>query len=145
MTDKEYNKLVKKVSTKNKKCRNAFLAFISGGLICLFGEIIVTLITNICNISNKDAIIWMMFILVFFAILFTNLGFFDKWVSKLKAGLIIPITGFAHSISSSVLDYKKDGLIMGIGANVFKLAGSVILYGIVSAFILAILKVIIYG
>ena len=57
----------------------------------------------------------------------------------------IPITGFAHSVTSSALDYKKDGLITGLGANVFKLAGSVILYGIVSAFILAVIKVVLYG
>jgi stage V sporulation protein AC len=79
------------------------------------------------------------------ACLFTALGFFDNWVTKAKAGLIIPTTGFAHSVASAALDYKRDGLVTGVGANIFKLAGSVILYGIVSAFFLSVLGVIIYG
>ena len=64
---------------------------------------------------------------------------------QLKAALIVPITGFAHSIQSSALDYKTDGMITGLGANFFKLAGSVILYGIISAFLFCILKVVFYG
>ncbi len=66
-------------------------------------------------------------------------------MSKAKAGLLIPTTGFAHSVASSALDYKKEGLVTGLGSNFFKLAGSVILYGILSAFILVIVKVIIGG
>ena len=76
---------------------------------------------------------------------FTALGFFDNWVTKVKAGLIIPTTGFAHSITSSALDYKKEGLITGLGANFFKLAGSVLLYGIIAAFFLSIIGVIFHG
>ena len=75
---------------------------------------------------------------------FTGLGFFDKLVMKFKCGLIVPITGFAHSITSSALDYKNDGLITGLGGYLFRLAGCILLYGIIAAFFLAILKVIIY-
>ena len=67
---------------------------------------------------------------------------FDKWVMTLKSALIIPITGFAHSMTSSALDYKNEGLILGIGANIFKLAGSVILYGIVSVYIFGLIRVL---
>ena len=70
--------------------------------------------------------------------------YYNYLVAKTKMGLILPTTGFAHSIASSALDYKKDGVI-ALGSNFFKLAGSVILYGMVSAFFLALLKVIIYG
>ena len=87
----------------------------------------------------------MIIILIFVASLSTALGFFDKLVTKFKCGLLIPITGFAHSITSAALDYKKEGMITGLGANFFKLAGSVLLYGIISAFFLSILGVIIYG
>ena len=69
------------------------------------------------------------------------MGKADSLFTKFKCGLIIPITGFAHSIASSIIDYKKEGLI-NIGSNTFKLAGSVILYGIVSAIILTLIKVI---
>ena len=80
-----------------------------------------------------------------FCKLIYSFRFFDNWVTTCKCGLIIPTTGFAHSVSSSALDYKKDGLITGLGSNFFKLAGSVILYGIISSFILVIVKVIISG
>ena len=79
------------------------------------------------------------------SLLFTALGIFDNWVTTCKCGLIIPTTGFAHSVSSSVLEYKKDGLITGLGSNFFKLAGSVILYGIISAFLLVIVRLVIGG
>ena len=86
----------------------------------------------------------MLLIFIFLATLFTSLGFMDSLVSKFKSGLIIPITGFAHSITSSILDYRKDGFVTGIGSNVFKLAGSVLLSGILFAFIMAIVKLILY-
>ena len=66
-------------------------------------------------------------------------------VKKGKMGLIIPITGFAHSMQSSILDYKKEGPIYGFGSNVFKLAGSVILYGVVSAYVFGLIRFIIFG
>ena len=75
----------------------------------------------------------------------TGLGFFDSLVEKFKCGIIIPITGFAHCVTSSSIDSRKDGFITGFGSNIFKLAGSVLLYGMVSAFIFTIIKVIING
>ena len=97
------------------------------------------------DLSNKDASTFMIVTLIFFACLFTALGFFDKWVNFARCGLIIPITGFAHSLMSSSLEYKKEGLIYGIGSNMFKLAGSVIVYGIVSASIFASIRYIFFG
>ena len=72
-------------------------------------------------------------------------GFFDKLVTMFKCGLLIPITGFAHSMTSSALDYKEEGLIYGIGSNMFKLAGSVIIYGVVSAWIFGMIRFLIGG
>ena len=66
-------------------------------------------------------------------------------VSFAKSGLLIPITGFAHSLQSAALEYKKEGLITGIGANIFKLAGTVILFGIVSAYVFGIVRALIFG
>ena len=83
--------------------------------------------------------------LIFIAALFTALGFFDKWVNFAKCGLIIPITGFAHSMMSSGMEYKKEGLIYGIGSNIFKLAGSVILYGVVSAWFFGTIRFLLFG
>ena len=77
------------------------------------------------------------------AMIFTCLGFFDKWVNFAKCGLIIPITGFAHAMASAALEYRKEGLVTGIGMNMFKLAGSVIIFGVVSAYLFGLIRIII--
>lgn len=145
MEKREYQKLIKSTTPKPKKMCHAVLAFLSGGLLGAICEIIKLLLVNYYNFKESDAISIVLLILILSACLLTAFFDFDKLVIKFKAGLIVPITGFAHSIQSSALDYKKDGLITGLGANFFKLAGSVILYGIVSAFLFTILKVVFYG
>ena len=87
----------------------------------------------------------MLITFIFLGCLFTALGFFDKWVTFAKCGLIIPITGFAHSIMSAALEFRKEGFVTGIGANMLKLAGTVIIYGIVSAYVFGILRLILGG
>ena len=145
MNKDEYQKLVKKHEPQENKTQNALFAFLTGGMIGFLVEGIIQLLMGILNISRVDASTWTCLIVIFVSSLFTALGFFDNWMSKAKAGLLLPTTGFAHSVSSSALDYKKEGLVTGLGSNFFKLAGSVILYGIVSAFILVIVKVMING
>lgn len=145
MNKDEYKKLVDGLTPKPNKSKNAIVAFLVGGLVGLIAEGIVVLIMECFAVSRIEACMWTCLIVIFASCLFTAIGFFDNWVAKAKAGLILPTTGFAHSVMSAALDYKRDGFITGIGANIFKLAGSVILYGIVSAFFFAILGVIIYG
>ena len=145
MEKQKYQELVKNTTPKPKKMKNSLIAFLTGGLIGMISEMFRLLMINYFNIKSDNAVSIILFSLIFFACFMTAFFDFDKWVTKFKSGLIVPITGFAHSIQSSALDYKKDGLITGLGANFFKLAGSVILYGIVSAFIFCILKVVFYG
>ena len=145
MNKEDYKKLVKKHTPKEPKLRNVGVAFLVGGLIGLFAEILIFVIKHCFSVSIVVAGLITALIVIFLSSLFTALGFFDNWVNKCKCGLIIPTTGFAHSVASSALEYKKDGLITGLGSNFFKLAGSVILYGIISAFILVIVKVIFGG
>ena len=130
MNKEDYKKLVKKHEPKENKIENVITAFLIGGLVGFMAEGITVLIMNFFALSRIEAGSWTCLIIIFAASLFTALGFFDNWMSKAKAGLLIPTTGFAHSVSSSALDYKKEGLITGLGSNFFKLAGSVILYGI---------------
>ena len=144
MNKDEYKKLVSKLTPKENKLKNIITSFIVGGLIGLLGEVFVEILINCFSTSRDIAFIWLCITLILISSLLTALSFFDDLVSKYKMGLILPTTGFAHSITSSALDYKKDGII-SLGSNFFKLAGSVILYGMVSAFFLAVLKVIIYG
>lgn len=145
MDKDEYKKLVKQLTPKENKGKNAIVAFLVGGTIGVLAEGTANLLVHCFGTSKTDSYLWTCLIVIFLASLFTALNFFDNWVSKAKAGLILPTTGFAHSVTSAGLDYKRDGFITGIGANLFKLAGSVILYGIISAFFFSILGVIIYG
>lgn len=145
MEKREYQKLVKETTPKPKKLCHAVLAFLTGGLLGAGCEIIKALLVNYYNFKETDAVSVILLLLIFSACLLTAFFDFDKWVVKFKAGLIVPITGFAHSMQSCAMDYKKDGLITGLGSNFFKLAGSVILYGVVSAFIFCIIKVVLYG
>ncbi len=135
MEKKDYKRIVKSNTPKEDKGKNAKIAF----LVCVGIGIVACLLTDIYkmifDISSKDSSVFMLLTLIVLACLFTSLGFFDKWVSFAKCGLIIPITGFAHSVASSGLDYKKEGPIYGVGSNLLKLAGPVIVYGIVSAVI----------
>lgn len=137
--------LVKKHTPREPKLRNFGVAFLVGGLIGLLAEVISMILKNCFAFSTVEAGLIVALIVIGVASLFTALGFFDNWVSKCKCGLIIPTTGFAHSVSSSALEYKRDGLITGLGSNFFKLAGSVILYGIISAFLLVIVRLVIGG
>lgn len=145
MNKDEYQKLVKKYEPHEDKLHNTIYAFLIGGTVGFLVEGLIVVLMNIYNLSRVVASTWTCLIVILAASLFTALGFFDNWMTKAKAGLLLPTTGFAHSVQSSALDYKKEGLITGLGSNFFKLAGSVILYGILSAFIFVVVKVIING
>ena len=145
MNNEKYKKIVNEIIPKENKLKNALIAFIVGGLIGLLGQVIVTLIESKYNIKHTDAASIMIVSLIFISCLFTALGFFDNFVSKCKAGLIVPITGFAHSMMSSMLEYKKEGFVTGIGMNAFKLAGTVILYGVVSAWFFGSIRYLFFG
>ena len=145
MEKSEYKKIVDKHTKSGNKLRNAFIAFIIGGLMGVLGNFLVDAYSYYFDLSSKDASVFMIITLVFLGCFFTCLGFFDKWVNFAKCGLIIPITGFAHAMMSAALEYRKEGLVTGIGANMFKLAGSVIIFGVVSSYIFGLLRVLIMG
>ena len=140
-----YNKIADKHRSYENRMEKAFVAFFSGGVVGFFGEFVIEVFMELFKIGRTDSSSLMILLFIFLACLFTGLGFFDKLVTKFRCGLIIPITGFAHSMASSALDYKKEGLIYGIGSNMFKLAGSVIVYGIVSAWIFGLVRYLIGG
>ena len=145
MEKKLYDKIVMNHMPKETRWQNAFIAFVTGGIMGVIGQLLVEFYSYYLDISTSDASVFMIITLIFLASLFTALGFFDKWVKFARCGLIIPITGFAHSMTSAAIEYKKEGYVTGLGANMFKLAGTVILYGVVSAYIFGILRIIIMG
>lgn len=145
MDIKEYKKLVKKHTPKEDRLKNGIIAFIVGGIMGIIGQFLIDFYVSYLNISTKEAGTFMIITLIFIGCLLTCLGFFDKWVNFAKAGLFVPITGFAHAMQSAALDYKKEGLVTGIGANMLKLSGSVIIFGVVSAYIFGIIRLLIFG
>lgn len=145
MNKERYKELTSKIVPEENKTKNGIIAFLTGGLIGFLGQVIVTILENNFNVAHKDATTIMIAILIFLASLSTAMGFFDNLVSKARAGLIVPITGFAHAMTSSMIDYKKEGLVTGIGSNAFKLTGSVILYGVLSAYVFGIIRYLFFG
>lgn len=145
MDKNKYKNLVSKHTPKENVLYNALIAFFIGGIMGLIGQALIDLYSYWFNIATGDASILMIITLIFFGCLFTALGFFDKMVNFAKCGLIIPITGFAHAMCSAAMEYRKEGLVTGIGANMFKLAGTVIVFGVVGAYIFGILRLLIMG
>ena len=145
MEAKKYQEIVDRYKIKENRLKNGIIAFIIGGLMGMIGNLLVEFYSYIFDIPSKLASTYMIITLIFIGCLLTCLGFFDKMVNFAKAGLLIPITGFAHSMQSAGLEYKKEGLVTGIGANIFKLAGTVIVFGIVSAYIFGIVRALIFG
>lgn len=145
MDAKEYAKIVNSRSKNPNIIEDAFISFLVGGTLGGIYHILTEWLINMFSLGSDIASGYTCLLFILGAVILTGFGIFDTLISKFKFGLIIPITGFAHSIASSLLDYKEDGLITGLGSNMFKLAGAVILYGSISAFVLAIAKVIIYG
>ncbi len=143
MKNSKYDKIADQHKALETRGRNALLAFLVGGLVGLLGEALIEVLCATFHMSRSDASTYMIMIMIFIASLCTALGFFDKLVTKFKSGLLIPITGFAHSMTSAALDYKNEGPIYGIGSNMFKLAGSVILYGVVSAWFFGMIRYLI--
>ena len=143
MKNIKYDRTADLYKAEEHRVRNFFLSFIVGGIVGFLGELIIEVLINNFHISRSDASTFMIMIFILIASLCTALGFFDKLVTKFKCGLLIPITGFAHSMTSAAMDYKSEGPIYGIGSNMFKLAGSVILYGVVSAWFFGMIRYLI--
>ncbi len=145
MDKQNYQKIIDKNTPKEKRLKNGIIAFFIGGIMGMIGQGLIDLYMNIFSISTKQASVFMIVTLVFIGCFLTCLGFFDKWVNGAKCGLIVPITGFAHAMMSAALEYKKEGMVTGIGSNMFKLAGSVIIFGVVSAYTFGLIRLLLFG
>ena len=126
MDKKRYKELVDKNTPKESVLKNALVAFVVGGLLGSLSELLLRCYMIWLDLPRKESGVLVILTLIAVASILTACGVFDVLVSKVKAALIISITGFAHSMSSAALEYKNEGLVLGIGANIFKLAGTVI-------------------
>lgn len=119
-----------------KDCLNAFLV---GGAICLLGQGLNDLYRYVCGMSEEDAATTGAITLVFVAVLLTAFGVFNDIARVAGAGTLVPITGFANAVVSPAIDSKAEGLILGVGAKIFTVAGPVLLYGILSGAIYGVI------
>lgn len=145
MEKNKYKDLVAKNTPKENRLYNGMLAFITGGIVGMIGQLLIDFYSWQFHIPTTEASSFMIITLIFAGCILTCLGFFDRWVNFAKAGLIVPITGFAHAMMSATLEYRKEGMVTGIGANMLKLAGSVIIFGVVSAYVFGIIRFMIFG
>jgi stage V sporulation protein AC len=135
----EYSEWIKQIEPAPPRLKNALAAFVGGGLVCLLGEGITDFWERVLGISHQEAADPTVATLIFLASLLTGLGWFDKLARYVGAGLSVPVTGFANALTCCALEFKREGLIFGIGGRMFQLAGAVIVYGVVTAFFVGLL------
>lgn len=145
MDKNKYKEIVDKNTPKENYIKNAIISFVVGGALGAFSELLLRCYSLWFELPRKELGVLVVLTLILISSILTACGVFDTLVTKVKAALIIPITGFAHSMTSAALEYKNEGLVLGIGSNIFKLAGTVILYGVVSVYIFGILRLIVTG
>lgn len=136
--EEQYNEYVKKVTPKSNLLPDMVKAFLVGGIICTIGQALTTLFMN--NGLDKDtANSWTLVVLIASTVILTGFNIFPKIAKFGGAGALVPITGFANSVVSPAIEYKKEGQVFGIGCKIFTIAGPVILYGILSSWVLGLI------
>ena len=128
----EYDKMAKAASPDSPIALNCIKAFLFGGAICCFGELLFYLY-GLTNLSNTEIRALVPVTIIVITAVITAFGVFDNIARHAGAGTIVPITGFANSVVCSAMEFKNQGKIMGVGANIFSIAGPVILYGTTAA------------
>lgn len=140
MNEIHLKKVAKRHEPKQHKLRNALLAFVFGGSLAVFGQFYANFLVEQFQMKADQSILVVVLTVIFLTALCTGLGIYDQLAQWVGAGLFIPISGFANSLTSEALESKSEGLIMGIGSNMFKLAGSVLTFGIVSAILFSAIR-----
>ncbi|MDF0727954.1 stage V sporulation protein AC [Cytobacillus sp. S13-E01] len=141
-TQQEYHQFQLKRETKRPVFKNCLNAFLVGGLICVIGQAVQLFFIYNFNFTEKTAGNPTVATMVFFAMLLTGFGVYDRIAQFAGAGSAVPVTGFGNAVISAAIEHRTEGFVLGVGSNMFKLAGSVILFGTFSAFVVALIKTI---
>lgn len=136
---KEYKKYASEREPKRPVIKNCIKAFLVGGCISIFGQLLQWMFIKYFGFSEKDAGNPTTAVIIIIAVLLTGLGVYDHIAQWAGAGTAIPVTGFANAMASAAIEHKTEGYVLGTGGNMFKIAGSVITFGTVSAFVVAII------
>ena len=134
----EYEQYVKKMTPTHNLWVQMFRAFLVGGIICTIGQFILNYTTNTLGMDKETAGSWCSLILVLASVILTGLNIYPSIVKWGGAGALVPITGFANSVSAPAIEFQKEGQVFGIGCKIFTIAGPVILYGIFSSWVLGL-------
>ena len=141
-SENEYGKIVKKLSPPSPKVKDFICAYVLGGIICVIGQLFTELYEYL-EFSEKAVKMAVPVTLIFIAALLTGLKLFDKIAKHAGAGTLVPITGFSNAVVSPAIEFKAEGYVLGVGANMFKIAGPVIVYGTVAGVVYGIICYII--
>ena len=136
---KQYKRYAAAHAPKSPTVKNCVRAFLVGGLICTVGQGLTHLYGRVFGFVRDEAAAWTSVTLIFIAVLLTALGIFDRIARFAGAGTLVPITGFANSVASPAIDSRAEGLVLGVGAKIFTVAGPVLLYGTLSGALYGIL------
>ncbi len=139
---KQYQDLAKQKEPKRPVIKNCIYAFLVGGLICTIGQFLTWIFTTYFDFTEETASSPTAAILIILSCLLTGLGVYDKIAQRAGAGTVVPITGFANTMSSAAIEHRSEGYVLGVGGNMFKLSGSVIVFGVFSSFVVAIIKIL---
>ena len=135
---KQYQDYVKKITPVHSLGLNMCKAFLTGGIICVLGQFILNYAKSL-GLDKDTSSSWCSLILILISVIITGLNLYSKIGKFGGAGGLVPITGFANSVASSAIEYKAEGQVFGIGCKIFTIAGPVILYGILSSWILGVI------
>ncbi|KIL50218.1 stage V sporulation protein AC [Jeotgalibacillus alimentarius] len=127
---------------KRPVLKNCVKAFLVGGLICTIGQLVTLLLILYFPFTEQTAGNPTVAIMVFFSMLLTGFGLYQKLGQFAGAGSAVPVTGFGNAVVSAAIEHRSEGLVLGVGGNIFKLAGSVIVFGVLSAFFIALIKTV---
>lgn len=134
---KQYRDYIEDITPTHKLWKQMLHAFIVGGIICTIGQGIINLGTAM-GMEQQDASSWCSLMLILLSVILTGFGVYTKITKWGGAGALVPITGFANSVVSPAIEYKKEGQVFGIGSKIFTIAGPVILYGIFASWLLGL-------
>lgn len=139
MTQQQYQQFAKQKEPPRPVLKNCIRAFFVGGFICIIGQALMEMFVHWFSFTEKTAGNPTVAVLILISVVLTCLGVYDKIAQWAGAGSAVPVTGFANSMCSAALEHKSEGMVLGVGGNMFKLAGSVIVFGTVSAFFVGII------
>ena len=139
-TQQKYQSLAKNREPKRPVLINCIKAFITGGIICTIGQGLQWMFIKFFDFTEVTAGSPTAAVLIMLSALLTGLGVYDHIAQFAGGGTIVPVTGFANTMTSSAIEHRSEGFVLGVGGNMFKIAGPVIVYGVFSAFIVALVK-----